>query len=109
VDAVADSGEVGGVVAVAAVALAHHERDGIAVRAGDFLGEDHQGVVAVDDDPGVDEFGDRVGEHRIVERLADRILRGEQHAEPVIDVRNAFSDSSTISFQRATVTRRTAS
>ena len=37
VDAVADRGQVGGVVAVATVALAEHERDGVAVRAG-YLG-----------------------------------------------------------------------
>ena len=84
-DAVADGRQVRGVVAEPAVALAHHEWDRCAVRAGGLLREDHQCAVALDRDSLLDEFGDDVGEHRVVEGLADRVLAGEQHGEAVVD------------------------
>jgi hypothetical protein len=48
-DAVADGGQVGGVVAVAAVGLADHQGGGFIVGAGDLGGQEYQGAVAFHD------------------------------------------------------------
>ncbi len=85
-DAVADGGQIGGVVAVAPILLADHKRDGVTVRGRDLLGVHDEGTVAFHSDTSSGQLGDDVGQPGVVERLAGRVVWFQQHTEPVVDL-----------------------
>ena len=85
-DAVAQRREVRGVVAVAAVALLHHQHGGLAVGGLDLLGLDDHRAVAVRRDARGEQLLDDLGQPLVVERLACRVARLQQHAEPAVDL-----------------------
>ena len=85
-DAVAQRREVRGVVAVAAVALLHHQHGGLAVGGLDLLGLDDHRAVAVRRDARGEQLLDDLGQPLVVERLTCRVARLQQHAEPAVDL-----------------------
>ena len=86
VDPVADRGQVGRAVAVAAVGLAHDQHRGRAVRVRELLGEDRDRAVALDRDARLEQRGDRAREPVVVEALAGDVLVGQRHVELRVEV-----------------------
>ena len=85
-DAVAQRREVRGVVAVAAVALLHHQHGRLAVGGLDLLGLDDDRAVAVLRDARGEQLLDHLGQPLVVDRLARGVARLQQHAEPAVDL-----------------------
>ena len=83
---VADRGQVGRGVVVAAVALADDERQRPALAAGETRGERAQRTLALGRDAPLLELADRVREQVVVEALAADVVVGQAHAEPGIDL-----------------------
>ena len=79
---VADRGQVGRGVVVAAVALADDERQRPALAAGEARGERAQRALAHDRDAPLLELAHGVREHVVVEALAADVLVREAHPEP---------------------------
>ena len=84
--AVAHAGQVGRRVAVAAVGLAHDERERLAVAVLEALGEHAERPVVLDQQALLVELGDDDGQQRVVEALPHHVLGGEQDAEQLVDL-----------------------
>ena len=84
--AVAHGGQVGRRVAVAAVGLAHDERERLAVAVLEALGEHAEGAVVLDQQALLVELGDDDGQQRVVEALPHDVVGGQEDAEQVVDL-----------------------
>jgi hypothetical protein len=84
-DAVADGGEVGRGVAIAAVLLADDERQRVPLAPLEAGREDAQRAVALAGEPLRGELAGDPGEHRVVEALAGDVGRRERDAEARVD------------------------
>ena len=84
--AVAHAGQVGRRVAVAAVGLAHDQRERLTVAVLEALGEHAQGPVVLHQQALLVELGDDDGQQRVVEALPHDVLRGQEDAEQLVDL-----------------------
>ncbi len=84
-DAVADRGEVGGGIAVAAVGLLDDQRDGVAVRALHIVEEDAQCALGAHRDAGLLQQPAGLLQHGVVAGLADDVGVADVHVELVED------------------------
>ena len=80
------TGQVGGRVAVAAVGLAHDQRQRLTVAVLEALGEHAQGPVVLHQQALVVELGDDDRQQRVVEALPHDVLGGQQDAEQLVDL-----------------------
>ena len=84
--AVAHGGQVGRRVAVAAVGLAHDERERLTLAVLEALGEHAQCPVVLHQQALLVELGDDDGQQRVVEALPDDVVGGEEDAEQLVDL-----------------------
>jgi hypothetical protein len=78
--------EIGDRVSETAVALADDQWHRLAVRAACVVEEHAERAIADLGHPGTGEFVRQPGQPRVVEALADQVVVGEQHAQPVVHV-----------------------
>ncbi len=83
--AVADRSEIGGLVAVATVALAHDQPQRLAVAVDESLGIGDERTLVGDEEALGLELVDHRVEQRVVRALAGDVLVGEHHVEAVVD------------------------